>query len=177
MADDIETLAAGRFLRLVRRDSWEYVERTNATGIAVLVPITADGGIVLVEQYRIPVQATTIELPAGLVGDEVEFAGEGILEAANRELEEETGYRAGRIEVLCQGPVSTGMSDEVLTFLFATELERVGKGGGVGSEQIKVHVIPVAGIYEWLVGQEAKGLLVDPKIYTGLYLASRGIGR
>ena len=177
MSAQTELIAQGRHLRMVRRGSWEYVERVNVRDVAVLIPITADGEIVLVEQYRIPVQAPMIELPAGLVGDEEEFRQEGLLEAANRELEEETGYHAGRLEVVTRSPSSGGMTSEVVSFVHARELRRVGSGGGVDGEDIKVHVVPLAAVRRWLGEREKEGCLIDPKIFTGLYLIGEGEGR
>ena len=64
------TLHAGKFLALVKEGHWEYVDRVNATGAAIIVAVTAEQKVLLVEQYRIPVHARTIELPAGIIGDE-----------------------------------------------------------------------------------------------------------
>lgn len=169
----VETLGEGRFLRLVKRGAWEFVERVHVRDVAVLVPITA-GSIVLVEQYRVPVQARMVELPAGLVGDEAGHEQEGLLEAAARELLEETGYRAGKLRRLGRYPSSGGMTSEIATFVEATDLVRVGPGGGVDDEEITVHVVPLSGIGRWLRGRKEAGCLLDAKIHTGLYLAGRG---
>lgn len=176
MSAPTQLIAQGRHLRMVRRGSWEYVERVNVRDVAVLIPITADAEIVLVEQYRIPVQASMIELPAGLVGDEEDFRHEGLLEAANRELEEETGYRAESLEVVARSPSSGGMTSEVVSFVHARGLRRVGPGGGVDGEDIKVHVVPVADARRWLGEREKDGCLIDPKIFTGLYLIADSEG-
>ena len=141
MSEHPEKIAEGRYLRLVKRGSWEYVERVNVADVAVLVPVTAANEIVLVEQYRIPVLATMIELPAGLVGDEDGFRGESLRDAANRELEEETGYRADCLTLLARSPTSGGLTSETVAFLHATGLARVGLGGGVAGEDIRVHVV------------------------------------
>ena len=170
MSDALECLYEGRFLRLVRRGAWEYVERVNVTGVAVLVPVTSEGEIVLVEQYRIPVRAPMVELPAGLVGDEEGFRGEEILDAANRELEEETGYRARRLQVLTTAPSSGGMTSEVVTFVLASDLSKVGPGGGVDGEDIAVHVVPLSDLQDWLGRKQAQGRLIDPKIYAAVHL-------
>ena len=170
MSDEPECLYEGRFLRLVKQGAWEYVERVNVTGVAVLVPLTSEGEIVLVEQYRIPVGAPMVELPAGLVGDEEGLRDEQILDAANRELEEETGYRARRLQVLATAPSSGGMTSEVVTFVLATDLSKVGPGGGVAGEDITVHVVPRRGLLDWLRSKQDQGCLVDPKIYAGLHL-------
>ncbi len=162
--------AEGRFLRLVERDGWEYVERVNVRDVAVLVPTTDDGRIVLVEQFRIPVRAQMIELPAGLVGDEADHRDESLLDAANRELEEETGYRASALRLLVRAPSSGGMTSELISFIHATGLTRVGPGGGVGGEDIAVHVVSLKGLESWLRHREERGCLIDPKIFAGLHL-------
>lgn len=170
MSSADETVAEGRFLRLLRRKGWEYVERVNVRDVAVLIPITSEGEIVLVEQYRIPVQAKMIELPAGLVGDEEEFREESLLDAANRELEEETGYRADKLTLLARAPSSGGMTSELVSFLHATCIRKVGKGGGVEGEEITVHVVPLGELTSWLRAKESEGFLLDPKIFAGLYM-------
>ena len=173
MSDGPRVVAEGRFLRFVKRGHWEYVERVNVRDVAVLVPITAKDEIVLVEQYRIPVEAAMVELPAGLVGDEEGLRNEDLLDAANRELEEETGFRAGRLTVLARAPSSGGMTSEVVSFVAAEALTRVGSGGGVDGEDITVHVVPLAGVEQFLRDREHAGCLLDPKIYAGLYLVGR----
>lgn len=162
-------LHEGEYLRLLRRRHWEYVERTNSRAVAVIVAVTPAGELLLVEQYRFPVCCSVIELPAGLVGD---VAGdEPLVEAARRELLEETGYRAGRIEVLVSGPATAGLSNEITTFCAAYELERVAAGGGDDTEDIRVHAVPLAEVDTWLAARD--GVAVDPKIYSGLWLLRR----
>lgn len=173
MRGNRSVIAEGRFLRFVKRDGWEYVDRVNVRDVAVLVAITQAGEIVLVEQYRVPVRARMIELPAGLVGDEEGLADEGLLAAANRELEEETGFRAERLTVLLRAPSSGGMTSEVVSFLLAEGLARVSEGGGVGDEEITVHVVPVGEVLDWLRTREREGCLLDPKIFAGLLLCGR----
>ena len=68
MAEDI-TRYRGRYLSLLERDGWEFASRCNASGVVVLIAITDAGELLLIEQYRKPVQAPVVELPAGLVGD------------------------------------------------------------------------------------------------------------
>ncbi len=173
MSSEPEVISEGRFLRFLKRGHWEYVERVNVRDVAVLVPITRDDEIVLVEQYRIPVQAPMIELPAGLVGDEDDYRDEDLLGAANRELEEETGFRADRLTLLARAPSSGGMTSEVVSFLLADGLRKVGPGGGVEGEDITVHSVPLANVERWLRQREREGCLLDPKIFAGLYLAGR----
>jgi len=169
----IETLYEGRFLHLYRNRNWEYVARTNARGAAFIAALTSDHEIVLVEQYRVPLQSACIELPAGIIGDEAGHADEAFEDAARRELEEETGFRAGAIEHILTGPTAPGMSSERLHFYVATELSRVHAGGGVEGENITVHVVPLNQVDAWLPAQMAAGKAVDPRVYVGLWFLSR----
>ncbi|HET6631329.1 MAG TPA: NUDIX hydrolase [Rhodanobacteraceae bacterium] len=168
MAD--ETLYQGRWLRLKRHDHWEYVERANAAGAVVIVAVTDAGALLVVEQRRVPIDRTTIELPAGLIGDLAACGDEPLAEAATRELEEETGYRCACIEHLHSGPSSAGMSTEFIHFVRAVGLQRVGAGGGDDSEDITVHEVPLADVPAWLQARARAGLSVDPKLMTGLWL-------
>ena len=167
MSKDI-TRYRGRYLSLLERDRWEFASRSNASGVVVIVAVTEAGEIVLVEQYRKPVGACVVELPAGLVGDLAD-PDETVIVAAHRELLEETGYAAARMEVLMACPSSAGMSDEIITFVLATGLERIGPGGGDDSEDIEVLPLPLADVDEWLDAQRAAGKPMDPKIYAALY--------
>jgi len=160
----------GRFLGLQERDRWEYAFRTNASGVVVLVPVTDKGELVLVEQYRIPVKSRVLELPAGLSGDTGD-PDEHLETAAQRELFEETGYHAGFLEELLTCPSTPGMSDEIVTIFFAGDLKREGPGGGNSDEDITVHHVPLETAPQWLNSQIKEGIMVDPKIYAGLFWA------
>jgi len=144
----------GRYLSLLEREGWEFASRSNASSVVVLVAVTPDKEIVLVEQFRTPVNSAVIELPAGLVGDHVD-PDESVLDAAARELEEETGFAASQMELLMDCPSSAGMSDELISFVLATGLTRVGPGGGDDSEDIAVHLVPLAGVDAWLLRTRA----------------------
>lgn len=168
MTDDPEILHSGRYLRLVQRAGWEFATRVHPA-VVVLIAWTDDDELLLVEQYREPVARCCIELPAGLVGDQPDAADEPEREAAARELEEETGYRAGHLEELMRCPTSAGMTDECAIFFRAKGLERVSEGGGVASEDITVHRIPRSRVHDWLLGRVAAGDAVDPKIWFALY--------
>ena len=167
-----EVLAEGHHLRLVRRDGWEYTERTRGTGVVVIVAVTDDGRLLLTEQHRTPVGTPVVELPAGLAGDRAEDVAEDLKTAARRELLEETGYEADAFERLAEGPPSAGLSSEVVTFLRATGLRRVGPGGGDQHEAITVHAVPLGEVPGWLDAVARRGCLVDPKVYAGLYFAA-----
>jgi len=175
-ADEVELLAEGKFLQFVRRGHWEYVTRKGATGVVVVVPLTDQGNVLLVDQFRPPLQRRVIEFPAGLAGDAEGAAGELLAEAAQRELEEETGYYAARLEHIFTGPSSAGLTDEVLDFFVASGLSRVAKGGGVAGEKIVVHEVPLRDADGWLSDRVQEGCLVDVRVYTGLYFLARRRG-
>lgn len=162
----------GRYLGIAERAGWEFATRTNVCGVAVLIPVTADGEIVLVEQYRPPVQRRVIELPAGLIGDQGD-PDEPVEDGAQRELIEETGYRAGRLTRLLDCPSTSGMSDEIITFFLAEELTEAGPGGGDESEDITVHQVPLASAPTWLGQRREEGLYLDPKVFTALFWLDR----
>ncbi len=162
-------LHKGKYLDLIREDNWEYVQRTNCNGIVVIVPMTADEKVIFVEQFRRPVKAQVIEWPAGLVNDKTPHDAETMEAAARRELMEETGYKADHLSLLTEGPVSSGLSSEIITFYQALDVVKSGPGGGDETEAIKVHAVPLKEADLWLYEMEKKGLMVDPKVYVGLY--------
>lgn len=172
-ADPVETLGRGRWLELKREGRWEYVSRTTRRGAAFILALTDDAEIVFVEQYRTAIKGRCIELPAGIIGDEHGLEDEPIAAAAGRELEEETGYRAAFVEHLLTGPTAGGMSCEQLHLMLATGLTRVHDGGGVEGEDIRVHVVPLAGVDAWLYARMDEGLMVEPRIYAALRFAER----
>lgn len=171
MTSDIKILHQGEFLTLHRNAHWEYVTRVHARGAAAMLAITPQREIVLVEQYRIPVQARTLELPAGIIGDSAEFADESVEDSALRELLEETGYRGTSARLILRGPTAPGLTSEFSNIVQVDGLQKVHGGGGVDGEDITVHVVPLDQIDDWLEGQRARGLLIEPKIYAALYLA------
>ncbi|MDB6112232.1 MAG: hydrolase [Pedosphaera sp.] len=167
------TLCKGRFLALVKEGHWEYAERTNATGGAIIVAVTDEQKLLLVEQYRIPLHARTVELPAGIIGDEPDSSHESDAEAAQRELLEETGYAADRMEELTTGPSSSGLTSERVTLFRVSGLRRTGKGGGVSREDIIVHEVPLVDVGSWLEAKAKTGALIDPKVYAGLFFITQ----
>jgi ADP-ribose pyrophosphatase len=168
MNEPVVTLYKGKYLALVKEGHWEYAERVGATGAAIILAVTPEEKILLVEQYRVPVHAHTIELPAGITGDSGE--NESDAEAAKRELLEETGYQAANIEPLISGPASSGLTSETVTIFLATNLKRIHAGGGIENEKITVHEIALAELDGWLKQKQAEGCLVEPKLFAGLYL-------
>ena len=164
-----KSLHRGHFLEMLELEGWEYVDRIGSSGVVVILAVTDANELVLVEQHRIPVGSKVIELPAGLAGDLPDAEDEDFKEAARRELLEETGYEAANIEFLCEGPPSAGLTSEIQTLLRATGLRKTGPGGGDETEDITVHAIALDELDAWLAAAAARGCLVDPKIYAGLY--------
>ncbi|MDB5692993.1 MAG: hydrolase [Alphaproteobacteria bacterium] len=162
MSDDRpETVWEGKYIKVTKQGTWEYVSRTRDVTAAVILAID-DGEVILVEQYRVPLGARCVELPAGLVGDDQ--AGEEIEAAAIRELEEETGYRAERMVRLGRFHASPGMSSEGFTLVRAEGLTKVGEGGGVPGEDIEVHRIPLDRVPAFLKAKRAEGACADVKL-------------
>ncbi|OZB58059.1 MAG: DNA mismatch repair protein MutT [Lysobacterales bacterium 14-68-21] len=170
----VETLYQGRWLTMRQRGRWEYVERNNPGGAVIILAVTPEDRVLFVEQYRVPILQRTIEMPAGLVGDLAEQSDEGALIAAVRELEEETGYRCGRMEFIHEGPSSSGMSTEMIAFARAWDLEKVGPGGGDETEDIIVHEVPRTEAGAWLFARAAEGYSIDPKLFAGLWFLEHG---
>ena len=169
ITDSPRTVYEGKFQRMVVRGSWEYSERTHAGGAAAMIlAVTPDDCVLLVDQFRVPLQARVIEFPAGLVGDE--NAGESIEASAIRELEEETGWTADHAELLVTCPTSAGASSEQISFVLASGLRRISDGGGVDGEDIVVCAIPRKDMPAWLLAQQAQGKLLDSKLWAGLWM-------
>ncbi len=162
MSDDREVVRwEGQYLTVKQRGTWEYVSRARGIKAAVILAVD-DGHVLLVEQYRVPLGKNCLELPAGLVGDEV--ADEPAEIAAGRELEEETGYRAGIIENLGEFYSSPGMVSESFTLMKASDLTRVGDGGGVEGENIAVHRVALENVRDFIVAKRAEGCGMDVKL-------------
>ncbi len=169
----MKVLFKGKYLNVIEENGWEYVERHRSPGAVIIVGMTPENKVVLVEQYRIPMGKTTIEFPAGLVSDHPELDGENFADAARREFLEETGYEAEDWEQVAHGPTTPGLSNEVITIFLAKGLKKVGKGGGVGAEKIIVHEVPLGEVHQWLGNREREGIWIDQKVYAGLYFISR----
>jgi ADP-ribose pyrophosphatase len=160
-SDTVETVWQGKFIAAKRHGKWEYVSRVGGVRAAAILAI--DGGdVILVEQYRVPLGKNCLELPAGLVGDI--DAGESVEQSAARELEEETGYRAERIEDLGAFYSTPGLASEGFTLVRASGLTRVGDGGGDGDENIIVHRVALGEIADFVAAKRAEGVGIDVKL-------------
>ena len=170
-----EIVWQGRFITAKKRGRWEYVGRSRRIRAAVILAIE-DGHVLLVEQYRVPLGKACLELPAGLIGDHDDAADEDPpeepLEAAGRELEEETGWRAERLEAVGEFYSSPGMVSEDFILVRATGLTRIGPGGGTDGEDITVHRVPLAELAVFVEDRRRAGVGIDVRI-MGLLLAGQ----
>jgi ADP-ribose pyrophosphatase len=156
-----EIVWQGRFITAKRRGKWEYVGRARGIRAAVILAVE-DAHVLLVEQFRVPLGKNCIELPAGLIGDDT--AGEDPIEAAGRELEEETGYHAGRLENLGEFYSSPGMVSENFSLIRAHDLTKVSEGGGVAGEDIIVHRVALSALSAFIAGKRADGCGIDVRL-------------
>ena len=167
MSNERDVLCEGRHMVFLRRNGWEYVEHRTAPEAAMVVALTDRDEIVLAEEFRPPMNAPVVSLPAGLIGDE---GPEDAIDAARRELAEETGYAAASWQRLARGPGSAGQSSEMVTFFLARPAVLAGGQAAHDAGKIHVHVVPVADLREWARTRETEGKVIDPKIWAGLYL-------
>ena len=165
----------GRYLDVVWEDGAEYVHNRRSRGVVLVIPVTAGNEIVFIEQYRVAFKSNVIEYPAGLVGDEQDCCDESFETAARRELLEEAGCEADALELVMRGPASPGSSTELVTFYLARNVRRIHEGGGVAHERIRVHAVPLGEAEAWLDRKSATGVLVDPRVYLGVFYAVRHV--
>ena len=163
----MKTIFEGTKLLVLEHDHWQYVERKKGKSAVAVVAVTDDGNLVLTEQYRRPMQARVVDFPAGLVGDE---GGDHDPEkTAKKELEEETGHTCDSVELLAKGPTSPGITSELVSLYRARGVRKAGSGGGVGREAITVHLVPLQDVRRWLQQKSKEGVLIDLKLWGGLY--------
>jgi ADP-ribose pyrophosphatase len=156
-----ELMWGGDYVRVLKRGKWEYASRANNIG-AVVIVAAYEGKVILVDQPRVPPDCRCIELPAGLVGDtDPNATVEG---TAIKELEEETGFTAERVERLGEFYSSPGMLSEAFTLVRARGVRKIGEGGGDENEDINVHLVPRSEIPNFIEQKRAEGFGVDVKL-------------
>ncbi|HVI05976.1 MAG TPA: NUDIX hydrolase [Sphingomicrobium sp.] len=163
----VELMWEGQFVRALRRGKWEYASRTRNIG-AVVILAEHDGKVILVDQPRIAPDCRCIELPAGLVGDTDPNAT--VASTAITELEEETGFTAGHVEILGEFYSSPGMLSESFTLVKAHGVRKIGEGGGDETEDIDVHLVARDEVANFLEQRRAEGYGIDAKLLLLLNL-------
>lgn len=176
-----QTIWEGDFLRIVQivyqdhrgvLQSLEAVERVNHPGVIVIVPFTREKEFIFIRQFRPIISRYVIAFPSGLIN-----GGESALEAAKREMIEETGYSSENLIVLSEGPESSGMSTAVMTIFLAVDAEPASdwlkeQNPPDENENIEVMKIPAGKIYKAIEKFQNNGDYIDLKIY-GLVKMSR----
>ena len=168
----MEICYKGKFLTYVKENNWEWVTRENCSSAVVIAAVTNEGELLLVEQYRPPMGSNVIEFCAGLVGD-ADFDGEDSSNAAIRELEEETGFKAKNFKKMCDSPVSAGLTNEQNNMYVAWGLEKISEGGGDETEDIEVHCVPLDQLDAFFEKKQSQGVAIDLKVYAGLYFLQK----
>lgn len=144
-------------------------EVAHHPGGAVAVPVFPDGKVLLVRQFRYPFGIYTLEVPAGKLN-----LGEDPEPAAVRELEEETGYLAGKLEKLTAIYTTPGFCDEVLHIYLATDLKLspAGHRREEGEQTMTLEIMPL----EQAVEMIERMVIVDSKTIVGLLMTQRRLG-
>lgn len=159
-----ETIWQGEYIAAMRDGQWEWAARARNIGAVVILAID-DGDVLLVEQHRVPLGARTIELPAGLVDDETD--GESVEAAAIKELREETGWIAERVERLGKFASSPGMVSETFELVRVTGLR---DSGDAPEDGIVLHRVALGEVPALLERKRGEGLVVDVKLLAVLSL-------
>jgi len=160
-ADRPQVMWEGKYVRAIKQGRWEYVSRVNEVR-AVVILAEFEGSMILIDQRRVPIGGRCLELPAGLVGDIDRNAT--IEDTAIKELEEETGFTAERIERLGDFHSSPGMVSESFTMVRAHGVRRCGDGGGTEDEDINVHLVPRPEISAFVAEKRGQGFAIDVKL-------------
>ena len=156
-----EVMWAGKYVRALKRGNWEYASRANDIN-AVVILAEYEGKVILIDQPRVAPDCRCVELPAGLVGDTDPDATPET--TAIKELEEETGFSAERVERLGDYFASPGMLSESFTLVRAHGVRKIGDGGGDENEDINVHLVPRDEIPKFIEQKRAEGFGVDVKL-------------
>jgi len=186
MTDTQQTrlLKKGAVLEFVKTGAWEFVRRRDRQQGVVLIALTNDEKLILVEQFRPPIGTQVIELPAGSIKPGATPEG-----TAAAELREEARYTFQRLTRVAQGPTSPGMTADHNILYLATGLHRGDRNGkhlrdgsfryheteGAAGEQEKIIVweVPLAALRNWLKRREAEGKVIDLRVYAGLFFVQQ----
>ncbi len=156
-------------------DGTTFTRDVVRTPMAVaIVPVDrgpdGDWEVVLVRQFRAPIDALLWEIPAGMC----DVVGEASSETAQRELAEEAGYRAQHLEVLTPFHPAAGFTDHRTTIFLGVGLDEVGRSAdGIEEQHMEIRRLPLATALDWVTAGE----ITDAKTIIGLLLAERRLDR
>ena len=139
-------------------------EIARHVGASAVVPVDGDGNVWLVKQFRAPIDQILLEVPAG----KLDYKGEDRLEAAKRELKEETGLTAGEWTHLSDIVTTPGFSDELISLYLARDLS-AGQSHPDDDEFLNVVKLPL----NELVAMIARGQVTDAKTICAVLLAEK----
>ena len=167
-----ERLYHGRIIDLIIEDVEDSAgnirkrEIVSHPGGSVVVPMVDNSDVILVRQYRYPHKKFILEVPAGKLEP-----NEDPLDAAKRELQEETGFTADRYEKLTTMYTTPGFCNEVLHIYLATGLKKSALGQTLdeGEQSLTVEYIPLSTVVEMI----ARGEIGDSKTIAGILLTER----
>jgi ADP-ribose pyrophosphatase len=143
-------------------------------GAVVIVPIDSEGHVLLVTQYRVPAGGALLELPAGTLdmhGDQIEDP----LLAAHRELEEETGYRADKMERIGGFWSAPGFSTEYLHVYVATDLRTADHDRLAPDEDEELHLLRIP--FAQAIEAAEQGVIEDAKSIAAILMLARRLER
>lgn len=141
-------------------------EIARHVGASAVVPVDGEGNVWLVKQFRAPIDQVLLEVPAG----KLDYKGEDRLEAAKRELKEETGLTARSWTHLSDIVTTPGFTDELISLYMARDLER-GESHPDEDEFLNVVKVPLAE----LVAMIARGEVTDAKTICAVLLAEKAV--
>ena len=141
-----------------KEDKWDFV--SHRMGAACVLAVRPDGKLIMVRQYRNALDRFTLEVPAG----KRDSLDEDTKICAARELEEETGYRAGKLEKLLSLKTTVAFCDEFIDVYLATELEKIGEQNLDEAEDIDIEAYDLKELMEMCY----EGKLQDAKTVAAI---------
>ncbi|MBL7048862.1 MAG: NUDIX hydrolase [Nitrospira sp.] len=177
-----QTLWSGKFLKTTMitymdrngvQRQWEAVRRVRCQGIVVVIPVTTSNEVIFIRQYRPALDNYIVEFPAGLIDE-----GESALQAAARELIEETGYVSDDLQFIKEGIMSTGLNFEEWKIVLARNAVPAGEDilasvKADENEDIEVILVPAEEVTAKLDELAGSGSVVDMRL-AGLWDMVRG---
>lgn len=177
-----ELVYDGQFKQMIRRhfigtngqsDSWDMVKRKTYGRAVCIAAVTSERELILIKIFRIPLQSYILEFPAGLMDKQ----GEAEEAAARRELLEETGYEAERLEFLVSGPSNASLLADETALYLGINARFVQPPHLESHEDIKVVKVPIDNLMSYLDEASKKEMKIDIKLPAILPFLEKFYGR